>query len=1238
MKNELIDVVRKMWHTIPLEQRKYARRHIHPALLSRINRLVPKSPGPDDETALPRESTSPTLGLLKSKDEINLGKLTVVIPVYNVENYLDECLSSVINQSYRNLQIILVDDGSKDRSVAIARGYARLDPRITLIEKENAGLGAARNTGTSMATGKYLAFADSDDIIPKNAYESMILSLNMSGSEFAVGSINRLQGKTRSVPRWAQTVHSENKYGITLEEHPEILTNVFAWNKIFLKSFWDKHDFNFPEGIVYEDQETTARAYNVAQGFDVLSAVVYDWRIRDDRTSITQQKNNIKDLNDRLLVISRLNSYMANNASLKVYTTWLRKIFADDLPLYYSQIPRVDEDYWELLQSSVSDILDLVKIDFSHELDVHSRILLNLLITNSRDDFEKVIISLSDHGRTFPLIVNENSFEAVPAYGDLLGEKLSKELCFVSPERLRIESQLTHISQYEGILKLGGHAYLEGVDSNYTKNNMSLVIVNESTGDRFPVKHSEMVWPAIDRDSDDRWTSYASSGFSVELDINEFRRHSLALGPEDLWSLRVEFKLAGHCYSSYLEKRALILAAASMPIFPVEDGRRVVCQFSSQNGLYFRHITLKRIALGASLEGRNLAIKVRVPEGETPTHLLVENSKCRIVETSKRVTQDGQFYVLKIVLPDLPYSVSRSQDYLWKVRIETQDKKRHHLAWHGDTESVFQTSNSDDSPRIGTSLHGYLEVHERVASIVVDECQVDAQTSVLQIRGKANIANSDKTYLVLPRLVLANGRNVIRASRISAEGSEGNFLAEFSLLGSPWGDKSLAQESGSYTLRSLVTPSEDIQDASWVPVSLSFEKNLPLEFQFAELNVGITRTPKAGALAVKLGPPFTEEERGKFRQNNLQLEIPRFNASPLKENSVLFESFAGKTVADSGLGIFNEMIQRGDDRKKYWSVRDKSVPVPDGAIPLVMYSREWYEVLHTAEYVVNNNNFPFYYRKTQGQKYLQTWHGTPLKKIANDIPTNTLSLSYIQLMRREALQWDYLLAQNNFAAEVLPRAFGYQGETLNLGYPRNDALVNGERSARILQLRKHLNIAEGKKIVLYAPTWRDNVKGANGQYNLVNNLDISVAAKALGDDYVFLLRGHHNVAGQRYTSVISNLIDVTSYSNVNDLFLLADILVTDYSSVMFDYCVTDKPLFFLAPDLEEYRDSTRGFYFDFESEAPGPIVANTSELAEEILLSNYANRYLDKYAAFKYKYASLDDGKASSRVYDRIWR
>jgi CDP-glycerol glycerophosphotransferase len=181
------------------------------------------------------------------------------------------------------------------------------------------------------------------------------------------------------------------------------------------------------------------------------------------------------------------------------------------------------------------------------------------------------------------------------------------------------------------------------------------------------------------------------------------------------------------------------------------------------------------------------------------------------------------------------------------------------------------------------------------------------------------------------------------------------------------------------------------------------------------------------------------------------------------------------------------------------------------------------------------------------------------------------------------------------------RAFSYDGDVCESGYPRNDLLCSGEAPQVAERVRRRLGLPDGKRVVLYAPTWRDNQYYASGRYRFDFRLDLERAWQQLGDDYVVLLRGHHHMADDVPEGGRPGFaINVTAYPDISELFLVSDILVTDYSSVMFDFAATGRPMLFFTYDLEQYRDNLRGFYFDFAAEAPGPLLATSDEVLAAI--------------------------------------
>ncbi|HWM74680.1 MAG TPA: glycosyltransferase family 2 protein [Nocardioides sp.] len=282
--------------------------------------------------------------------------VSVVVPVFNVAAYLPHCLESLLAQRRVELDIVVVDDGSTDESGAIADRYAAEESRVRVVHTDNHGLGAARNEGLRHIAGEYVGFADSDDVVPPAAYDVLAGSLEGSGSDFVTGSIVWWEPTGLREPPWMRRLHHPPRTGSTAAEHPEILGDVFAWNKLFRRTFWESAGLSWPEGIRYEDQPTTTRAYLAGQ-FDVLSEIVYHWRIRDDGSSITQQRASVADLADRLetkrMALASVDA-SADAGAVRPY--FLDRVLAGDLHRYFLLIPGCSDEWWALLESGVREL------------------------------------------------------------------------------------------------------------------------------------------------------------------------------------------------------------------------------------------------------------------------------------------------------------------------------------------------------------------------------------------------------------------------------------------------------------------------------------------------------------------------------------------------------------------------------------------------------------------------------------------------------------------------------------------------------------------------------------------------------------------------------------------------------------------------------------------------------------------------------------------------------------------
>ena len=354
----------------------------------------------------------------------------------------------------------------------------------------------------------------------------------------------------------------------------------------------------------------------------------------------------------------------------------------------------------------------------------------------------------------------------------------------------------------------------------------------------------------------------------------------------------------------------------------------------------------------------------------------------------------------------------------------------------------------------------------------------------------------------------------------------------------------------------------------------------------------LTRTD--GSVAVAVIPPLTP---GECSRRGHRLLIER-EAGPLRPG-VFLESFGGRSAGDNPAAICEDLAAHGVGAPLWWSVVDGTVRVPAGARPVVVGSPQWVEALRTSRVIVTNDHLPFWFSKREGQHLLQTWHGTPIKKLLHDAP-RAVTLRYRRLMDRQVPQWDLLLAQSPQAGRRLQQALGYRGPVRVGEYPRNVRLLGGAEVRR--RVRHELGIAPGQPVILYAPTWRESLRPSTGAAGCatvhgpgpVGELDGPRLAELL--DAVVLMRSHHmNRAG-----CVPGMIDVSGYPSVEELMLAADILVSDYSSIFFDFALTGKPAVVYAPDLASYRDVERGLYGDWPLGSGLPVAADHDELASHL--------------------------------------
>jgi CDP-glycerol glycerophosphotransferase len=365
---------------------------------------------------------------------------------------------------------------------------------------------------------------------------------------------------------------------------------------------------------------------------------------------------------------------------------------------------------------------------------------------------------------------------------------------------------------------------------------------------------------------------------------------------------------------------------------------------------------------------------------------------------------------------------------------------------------------------------------------------------------------------------------------------------------------------------------------------------------------------------------------------------------PARKYSIVFESFLGKQFSDNPRAIYEYMKEHYPEYKLYWSVDPRFIDnFKDKGVNIVpRLSIKWLLIMASAKYWVSNSRMPLWIPKPKHTVYLQTWHGTPLKKLAADMDDVFMPGTNIENYKRnflkESANWDYLISPNPYSTEIFRRAFAFKKEMIESGYPRNDFLYNANNEKEILALKKKYQIPTDKKVILYAPTWRDDQYFEKGKYKFDLKLDLKHMQEQLGDQYIVLLRLHYLIANHIDVSEYKGFaFDFSHHEDIRELYMVSDLLITDYSSVFFDYANLKRPMIFFVYDIEDYRDRLRGFYFDFEEKAPGPLVKTTEEVIEEINKLEKNKRLPKNFDEFYETFCSWEDGNATKRVVETVW-
>ncbi|MEU7582691.1 bifunctional glycosyltransferase family 2 protein/CDP-glycerol:glycerophosphate glycerophosphotransferase [Streptomyces sp. NPDC041068] len=1185
-------------------------------------------------------------------------RLSVVVPVYNVELYLDECLESLAAQTYQDFEVIMVDDGSTDGSAAIAETFAAADPRFRLISQENKGLGAARNTGVREMSpdSEYLAFVDSDDTLPTTAYALMIETLDETGSDFVAGNVTRF----RSAGHVQSPVHRVPFAATRLRTHVSkfrpLLTDRTAWNKVYRRSFWEKHQLAYPEAMLYEDAPVSVPAHYLAESVDVLSEPIYNWREREiGERSITQNRTNPQGLIDRVKSIRMVREFMLDHIDddpmyaehLKVYDN---NALAEEIPLFWRVLPGSDAAYQEAFLEHVGRLVREIGQDAVRALHVPHKLKLYLTVHRRLDELIGQLEFEKEHPGSIPVTGTLHPKADYPFLDPTV--PVPDAVLRLDPE-LRLRSRLDEATWHDDKLWLSGWAFARqlGAESR-SKALKSLILKEKGSRRTVLVPARSHLDPEATVASGAEFKHADWAGFGALVNPSRLRHRGKWV--DGLWYVRVAVAGTGSTPRRGPLYGAGTGSGQTPPAHWVTQDVRVAPQI--QDGeLAIRVETAHARALEVRAEGAHLVVRGvlrTAPDGEPRLRMRHRESGTLLnVPLDLGAPEEGRVpFTARVATAELtevredherlrPTQAERSIAR-WDMSVEVVDSsgaepKSTRLALILDDREGFSGAQfaQEDAGRTvyaRRSPGGYLQLCDQPVQPLVDHVSVHPDGTVT-LTGSYPAGGTHDLELVLRQTWSGHEYT------FPAKAHDGRFEANF--VPAP-----THRYAGETPLRAgFWWPSIQKPDGSRTAVQLAppVHGNLPLEVEAHGKRVEL-QARQYDQLALMAHSELRPDERSRYRQTRLRTEAyPAARHEPLRE-AVLYDVFGGRMYGDSPRAVHEEMVRRGLPLEHLWVVKDGQCEVPATAKAVRVHSPEYYEAMARSRYIVGNTHFPRWLERREGQQIIQTWHGTPLKRIGFDFDNDHFaSTQYLQDLDRERHQWTMLLSPNKFSTPIMRSAFRFggdvDGELLEAGYPRNDVLLAPDRAKRAEKVRRALGLPEGKKVVLYAPTWREDKQRHRGGFLLDLRLDLAKAREELGEDHVLLVRPHAHIVEPVPGAGDGFVWDVASYPDIMDLLLIADVMITDYSSVMFDFAVTGRPMLFFTYDLEHYRDRLRGFYFDFEKRAPGPLLPTSDELIAALKdLDATSEPYQKAYDEFRAEFCDLDDGQAARRVVDRM--
>ncbi|MGX6962767.1 CDP-glycerol glycerophosphotransferase family protein [Vagococcus xieshaowenii] len=1169
-----------------------------------------------------------------------MSKLSIIVPIYNVSNYLRECLESLLVQGITDYEVIMVDDGSIDNSFEIAQEFAKEYPNFFAYTKKNQGLGHSRNFGFEKSTGNYITFVDSDDIIIKNSYAEMLEVIEETKSDFIIGHVRRFNSTKQYASGLHNKVFHENLRGVHISEHPELIYDTTAWNKIYRRDFWIENNFQFPEGMLYEDIPVTIPSHIAAKKVDVITKVIYLWRARDKGdNSITQQRSNIDNLRDRLKAIQMVREYIKeNNVDNKIKEIFDFKNLNMDFPIYWHHIINGKKDYNELLINYIQDYIQDVDSNVVMELPVMNRLKYRLLENNQVDEFIDITRKHNKKEIDWKPYLEHGRYVYKFPYIDVL----NTEEQYIGDE-LNLITRIEKVEwQSSSKLFVSGFTYIYKIDSDKL-SKMSLVaklvkedgevvkIIDKNV--RLTVRKDITTLRGVRVKSKNplkRRNNYKYSGYELVIDFDELMKDLL---PED--DYYIEFTLSDGVVSRSKLLHSPVAGYITRPKNRIISGYNITPKYSKKYELMVNVTKSDIVVKDIRTEGSKVTVMGTANSSLTQFNPVLytdfytrKNLNKKITINPNNIVQQGNNFELEFNLEEITEFVNQSRIEKYDVLIDFDTPQ---VSLEVKKQNAVYSYLENKQIRLDYTLDNHLKF--AISNYIAYICSADYKNKKLLLELKIHEQFINNSAIESVKFSLENSptrRFQYAPKKYKLVDDYYFFIFEVPLID----HKKLVMSNKQYLL-SLRTEVDTPQGKKRININEIYfvtgqKDNYKTTFNKYRFELyHQANSPKAYFMQASF---WSKLDNGPRRQAVWREILYKGLRKLPTKNIAVYETYWGREFSCNPKAIYEYMQENQPKVKNVVILNDNFYPVAGNAETVKKNSWKYFYYLARAKYLFNNVNFPDFYKKREDAIEVQTMHGTPLKKLGLDAP-GEIKGSYKKTYINKNNRWNYLMVPSDYVAEVSKSAFGYKNEILPVGYPRNDVLLKDNNPENIESLRKKYRLPADKKIILYAPTWR-----VVGNFSLA--LDMERMKKELGDEYFIIVKLHHfSTPNFNFDSMKDFARLMPNSSDIRELYLVSDVLITDYSSVMFDFSLLNKPMMFYVYDYEKYKNELRGFYLDFEEEVPGKLSYTTEHLIESLSdLETYCKESEERYKSFQEKFNQYDNGTASEQLINKIMK